>query len=758
MDTGNLPIWSIMPALIGAIGRGRNVVLTAPPGSGKSTQVPQAMLNDGQIKGAILVVQPRRVACRAVARRVAEERGTSIGEEVGYIVRYENKSSYETKLLFITDGVLLRFLERDPDLGWVGAVVFDEFHERRANMDLALGLLKLAQQRRSSLRLVAMSATIDAAGVARYLDADTFATEGRSYPVEIVHIATSGHDEAVKRAADQVVRMHAGGVQGDILVFLSGKEEIRRVERLLSAQALEGLVVLPLHGELPKEEQDRVFEAGEGRKVVLATNIAETSVTIPGIRIVIDTGYERRADFDAAFGINCLTLTTVSKASADQRAGRAGREAPGHCVRLWSKATDAGLISFAPVETQRIDLSSVVLTLKALGIIEPLAFDFLDAPTSERLAAAENQLVQFGALGSDRRLTPIGWKMLRLPLPPRYARMVVEAERCGCLNEIATIAALLSGRPVFSGKVEKGEEELEAFEYARDGSSTLFSLLDRFNATKEDQYSAESCERYGMNAGALREAAKLRRKLIHLAGSAGLSKHRRSGNRAAMRRCILSGLVDRVAALQPGGSYLTAQGSLARVQNAEAGKSKFLAAADIKYAKGGQGGVTASLQLITHLDLEMLQQVVPHLIEEVRIPVSLDTVASEFTVREEIRYLKLVLASREKKVDVLEGFQVIAEQAQRAEQHAWFRVQVMPTIGRRFFVMWEGMRVPVTAKYAGPHWASVSVGPPLTIALHERIIQQLSPPQETSLPMPAQLREKVGRTSGALAKLLGRSS
>ncbi len=758
MDTSNLPIWSIMPALIGAMGRGRNVVLTAPPGSGKSTQVPQAMLDEGLLKGAILVVQPRRVACRAVARRVAEERGTNIGEEVGYIVRYENKSSYETKLLFITDGVLLRFLERDPDLGWVGAVVFDEFHERRANMDLALGLLKLAQQRRSSLRLVVMSATIEAAGVARYLDADTFATEGRSYPVEIAYVATSSHDEAVKRAADQVVRFHTGDAQGDILVFLSGKEEIRRVERLLSAQALEGLVVLPLHGELPKEEQDRVFEAGEGRKVVLATNIAETSVTIPGIRIVIDTGYERRADFDAAFGINCLTLTMVSKASADQRAGRSGREAPGYCVRLWSEATHAGLINFAPVETQRIDLSSLVLTLKALGIIEPLAFDFLDAPTSERLAAAENQLVQFGALGADRRLTPIGWKMLRLPLPPRYARMVVEAERCGCLDEIATIAALLSGRPVFSGKTDKGEDELEVFEYARDGSSTLFSLLDRFNATKGDQYSAESCERHGMNAGALREAAKLRRKLIHLAGSAGRTKHRRSGNRAAMRRCILSGLVDRVAVRQSGGSFLTAQGSLARVQNAEAGKSKFLAAADIKSAKGGQGGVTASLQLITHLDLEMLQQVAPHLIEEVRIPVSLDVTASKFTVHEEIRYLKLVLASREKKVDILEGLQIIAEQTQRAERHAWLRVHVMPGIGGRSFVMWEGARVTVSAKNAGPHWASVSGGSSPTITLHERIIQSLSLPQETSQPMPAQLRQKIGRTSNALAKLLGRTS
>lgn len=752
MDSKHLPIWSIMPAVLGAMRQGRNVVLTAPPGSGKSTQVPQAVLDDAGVAGRILVVQPRRVACRAVARRVAEERFRTIGEEVGYIVRYDNKSSYDTKLLFITDGVLLRFLERDPSLAGVGTVIFDEFHERRANMDLALGLLKLEQQRRKTLRLVVMSATMDGAGVARYLDADILCAEGRAYPVEVSYASTRDHDDAVARVRDQVINIHRWEAEGDVLVFLSGKEEIRRVQGALKMSPLEGLTILPLHGELPKEEQDRVFDRVVGRKVVLATNIAETSVTIPGIRYVVDTGFERRSDFDSALGINKLTLTRISKASAEQRAGRAGREAPGKCWRLWNESTQVGLISYAPVETQRIDLSSAVLTLKGLGIIEPLSFDFLDAPASERVAAGEEQLVHLGAIGSDRRLTSIGWKMLRLPLPPRYARMVVEAERCGCLTEIATIASLLCGRPTFSGSIEKGKDELEAFEYARDGSSTLFSLLDVFNAVKGEQYSPEACERFGMSLGALREAAKLRRKVISLAATNGGVRGRHSGNRAAMRRCVLAGLVDRVVEREPWGSYRTIQGTRVALRSGEKMTSRLIAAADIRSGKG-----IASLHLVTQVEAEMLEQVAPHLIEHVRIPISLDADKGQFTVCEEKRYFAFVLSSATKKVDLLERLQVIAEQTERASKHAWQRVEVQPGISRRSVVLWEGVKVPVRAEHAGPHWASISLNP-LTVQLHERIVLPPILTVSAEPEVPARLQEKLSKTAHVLAKLTGRSS
>ncbi len=760
MENTQLPVWTVIPELIKAMRAKRNVVLTAPPGSGKTTQVPQAILDNDLVQGTIIVVQPRRVACRAVGRRVAEERSIEIGDEVGYIVRYDGKTSVNTKILFVTEGVLLRFLESDPGLSWAGVVIFDEFHERRAITDVALGLLKAAQARRPSLRLVVMSATIESADVVRYLDAVSLSTEGRSYPVNIRYATAKTHDEAIEAIAPTVASLHATGHQGDILVFLAGKEEIRRAEKAITALALKDVVIMALHGELIREEQDRVFESAKVRKIILATNVAETSVTIPGVSIVVDTGYEKRADFDLALGINRLALMRISKASADQRAGRAGREGPGHCVRLWSQRTHEELFERSPVEMRRTDLASVVMTLKSVGVIDPTTFDYLDRPETERLSAAEEYLVQLGAVGQDRRLTPVGWRMLRLPLPPRYARMVVESERSGCLKEIASIAALMAGRPILLNKSETGSREHAKIRFAQDDSSDFFSLLEIFRVSRLHDWSQEWCEKHGVNTDALHEAIRLRHKIIRIAFKRGSPQTRRAGNRVAIRRCILTGLVDRVALQHAKYEYRLANGLCCILDQSTVVRGKLLAVADVKLKRqrSESDEPTGSLGFVTRIDVEMLHQVAPHLLETRRIPQALDKVQCLLTIREEVRYQELAIESRETQVDIPEALQVMAEQRKRAKLRSWHRVQVMPGIGRKAYVIWKGERITVTADAAGPHWASVYGNQSPKIIIRERIVILPGTEEAAVSVLPSDLQSRVKRASSALAKLLGSNS
>ncbi|MFA6504399.1 MAG: helicase-related protein [Patescibacteria group bacterium] len=757
MNNAQLPVWTVIPELIEAMRAKRNVVLTAPPGSGKTTQVPQAILDNDLVQGTIVVVQPRRVSCRAVGKRVAEERSTKIGDEVGYIVRYDGQTSPNTKILFVTDGVLLRFLENDPGLSWVGAVIFDEFHERRAITDVALGMLKSAQARRPSLRLVVMSATIESAEVAVYLNAVSLATEGKSYPVTVRYAEADSHDEAIAGVAPAVASLHASNVPGDILVFLAGKEEIRRAEKAVASLTLKGIVVLPLHGELPREKQDRVFEPARGRKVILATNVAETSVTIPGVSAVIDTGYEKHADFDPALGINRLALHRISKASAEQRAGRAGRECPGKCVRLWHQRSHDEMQERQPVEMRRTDLASVVLTLKYVGIIDPATFDYLAPPDAERLAAAEAYLVQLGAVDKERQLTNVGWRMLRLPLPPRYARMVVDSERSGCLKEVASIAALMSGRPILNDKSENKKTEHVKIRFARDDSSDFFSLLSIFRVSRMHNWSQEWCEKQGVNFDALQEAIRLRKKIIRIAFRRGSPQTSRAGNRAAIRRCIFTGLIDRVALQQGDHEYRLANWLACSLDRSTVVRGQILAAADVRLKRQGKetDEPMASLSFVTRIDEAMLGQVAPHLLETRRIPAALDRAGCELVIREVVTYQELVLESRETRVDIPDALQVVAEQKARAKLRAWHRVQVLPGIGRKEHVIWKGERIAVDAEDAGPHWASVYGEHSPKIVLREHIVDLVTLREEATLP--SGIQEKVRKLSPALAKLIGHS-
>ncbi len=477
MHPSSLPIDDVLPQLIAAVKAHSAVVLKAPTGAGKTTRVPPALLDAGT-KGLIVMLEPRRVAARAAARRIAAERGSQVGGEIGYQVRFERKASNATRILVVTEGVLLRMLEADPLLERVGAVVFDEFHERSLSADLALALTQHVRTSvREDLRVVVMSATVDPSPIAAFLsDAPVIESEGRAFPVEIENRAQDG-DTRIEDAVRSAVLNVMARSEGDVLVFLPGVGEIKRCARSLGGiERTLGAEVLELHGELPPERQDAVVAEGKGRRVILATNVAETSLTIPGVRVVIDAGLERVPRVDPSIGLSRLETVRISRESADQRAGRAGRTAPGLCVRLWSRSEDARLEARREPEIRRADLSGALLQLLSFGETDLENFPWFEAPRPHTLEAALALLQRLGAL-QDGRLTALGSSMAAIPTHPRLARLLLESKRVGHRRRLALAAAVLSDRSPFvpMGRGESAEhhsvsdvldavEALEAYE------------------------------------------------------------------------------------------------------------------------------------------------------------------------------------------------------------------------------------------------------------------------------------------------------
>ena len=443
-----LPIDEVLSDVTAALGRAPNLVLRAPTGAGKTTRVAPALLDAGAVDGAVLLLEPRRMAARAAARRIAAERGVALGgDAIGYHVRFDRKATARTRVVSMTYGIFLRRLQEDPFLEGVGAVLFDEIHERSLDADLALAMARKTQlDARPELRLVAMSATLDAAPLARFLgDATVVTSEGRSYPVAIRHLASPG-DREMDRAVATAVAAALAESTGDVLVFLPGVGEIRRAAAALSALVeRERLVVMELYGDLPAEEQDAVLRRADRRKIVLSTNVAESSVTIENVTAVVDTGLVRVLRFDPGVGLDRLEISRISRASAEQRTGRAGRTAPGICLRLWSEHDDRALRSSQEPEVERVDLSRAVLELRAWGEPEAKRFAWFEAPPVAALESAESLLADLGAT-DERGLTGTGRLLAALPLPPRIGRLLVEAARLGCLERAALAAAILTER------------------------------------------------------------------------------------------------------------------------------------------------------------------------------------------------------------------------------------------------------------------------------------------------------------------------
>jgi ATP-dependent helicase HrpB len=541
------------------------LVLVAPTGSGKTTQVPQMLLDSGLAGDKkIVVLQPRRVAARTVAARVAWERNCWLGAEVGYQIRFDDQTSLGTRISYVTEGILLRWLQDNRTLSDVGVVLFDEFHERNLLSDVALALVKhLQQTERPDLKLAVMSATLDAEPVADYLRTEAGAgetpiliSEGQSFPVEVRYL--SHHDErpVTEQAADVVERIVNSGEPGDILVFMPGMGEINStIGALRAMHANERLALIPLHGDLPAEQQDLAFAPNSLRKVVVATNVAETSVTIDGIRHVVDGGLARVARYDPERGIGTLFLEPISRASADQRKGRAGRTGPGTCYRLWTESGQLNRPERNTPEIQRSDLAEVVLLLHSLGIKRAAEFDWLDKPDAQAVERAEQLLHTLGALtrtegmagtesprGSaaapaessrftvhvsrplpSSDLTPIGRQMLRLPMHPRYSRMLVEAAKYGCVPAAALCAALVSGRDLLMrlGRDDKHiQEARELFEASQE--SDFYTLMRAYQFARKNNFSVETCRRYGIHAQTARQVEQTFEQILQIAKQQGL--------------------------------------------------------------------------------------------------------------------------------------------------------------------------------------------------------------------------------------------
>jgi ATP-dependent helicase HrpB len=454
----DLPVSAALPALRGALETGNAAVLVAPPGAGKTTLVPLALLDTlwrGDKK--IVLLEPRRLAARAAARRMAELLGEEPGETVGYAMRMENRTSTRTKILAVTEGVFSRMLLDDPELPGVAAVLFDEFHERSLDGDFGLALaLDVQGALRPDLRLLVMSATLDGARVASLLgSAPVIESEGRAYPVELRHEERPA-GVAVEDAMAKAIRTALAGEEGSILAFLPGQREILRTAERLDGRLGGDTDIVPLYGMLDGKAQDaaiRPAPAGR-RKVVLATSIAETSITIDGVRVVIDSGLSRLPRFEPASGLTRLETVRASRASADQRAGRAGRTQPGVAIRLWRAEQTAALPAFTPPEILEADLSGLMLDCAAFGVADPSSLAFLDPPPVPALAEARALLRALHAIDDAGRLTAQGESMRKLALPVRLAHMVAEAAKAGHARDAAELAVLLTERGLGGDSVD----------------------------------------------------------------------------------------------------------------------------------------------------------------------------------------------------------------------------------------------------------------------------------------------------------------
>src|SRR5580704_13186086 len=460
-----LPIDAALPELTAALRANNAAVVVAPPGAGKTTRVPLVLAGEEWAAGRrILVLEPRRLAARAAAERMAQTLGERVGDTVGLRVRFGSKISRRTRIEIITEGIFARLVLDDPMLDGVSAVIFDEFHERSLDADLGLALARDAQQGlREDLRILVMSATIDGARIAKLLgDAPVIASEGRAFPVETRY---AGRDTRPiePQVADTIIRAMRADT-GSLLAFLPGAAEIRRAKTLLEGRAESTTDVVALYGALAGDEQDRaIAPALPGRrKIVLATSIAETSITIEGVRIVVDCGLARVPRYEPDVGVTRLETVRVSRAAADQRRGRAGRTEAGICYRLWEEAQTAALEPYMRPEILAADLSAFVLDLALWGVTDPATLAFLDPPPAPALAEAKAMLIELGALDAEGRITAEGKRLRRLPLPPRLARMIVDAAREGAGRLAAEIAAVISERGLGGDDVDL-RHRLDAF-------------------------------------------------------------------------------------------------------------------------------------------------------------------------------------------------------------------------------------------------------------------------------------------------------
>jgi ATP-dependent helicase HrpB len=673
-----LPIDPLLPEVVASLRAHPTLVLEAPPGAGKTTRVPRALLDAGMAEhGEIVILEPRRLAARMAARRVADELGEKVGGTVGYQVRFEDVSGPRTRIRFVTEGVLGRKLIASPDLAGIAAVVLDEFHERHLQGDVALALVeRLRRTRRPELRVVVMSATLATGPLAAHLDAPVLRSEGRRFDVAIEHLPQADDRPLALQVASAVRRLVAEGLDGDVLVFLPGAGEIRRAREACEKLAAEsGLALVPLHGDLSPEEQDTAVRPGTRRKVILSTNVAESSITIQGVVAVVDAGLARVASQAPWSGLPRLRIEKVSRASAVQRAGRAGRTRPGRCLRLYTRADFESRPEHEAPEIRRLDLAQTELDLAALGAVD---VPWLEPPPEGHVRAARELLLRLRAIDAGGRVTETGRAMLRFAVHPRAARVVVEGERRGVADDACVAAAILA------------EGDIRASSRARFGdsrgqdtateASDLGAQLDLYREAEDSRFSASALRAASLDAGATHAVAKAAKQLERGTRRGGSQHGGKTGSAdEELRMALLSGYPDRVAKrVRRGGRQLAMAGGGA----AELGEASVVRDAEWMVAldaeerpQGARGGVL--VRLASAIEPEWLIELFPEEVEE-RRDVKWNAQAERVDAREEMVWRGLVLHTSEgAEPPAQEAARVLSEAALAAGPRAFAPADVL---------------------------------------------------------------------------------
>ncbi|GES73943.1 ATP-dependent RNA helicase Prh1 [Rhizophagus clarus] len=578
----DLPIWQERNNLVQEVKKSETIIIMGEMGSGKSTQTPQFLVEFGLIsskKGGIAITQPRRVAAISLASRVSQEFGTQLGQKVGYSVRFDDKSSHSTIIKYLTDGMLLRELLSDSLLLKYSVVILDEAHERTMRTDILFGMVKRAQEIRKNknkidqedknyepLKIIVMSATLDTEKFAKYFNTSTILKiSGRQFPVTI-NYASEPQQDYLDAALTTTMQIHIDQPKGDILVFLPGQEDIEILEKLINEYGTSlppdklKVITCLLFAALPTEQQTKVFDpAPPGtRKIILATNIAETSITIRGVRYVVDTAKCKIRKFNPRIGMESLSIENISQNSADQRMGRAGREAPGICHRLFTKDEYNRMEKDTEPEIKRCNLAPIILLLKALGIDDVLGFDYLDAPSRTLLKRALEQLFILKALDSQGKITELGRKMAEFPLEPAYAKVLIASQEMSCTREAIEIVSLLSVESIFFSPQDQREHASEMKKKFVSPFGDLITYLNVLRSYEVQKGNSEWCYQNFINRRNMKHVIEVRKQLIQLCIRMGIQTNSSCGNEyEIVLKCMLCGFFRNSATLQPTNNYKT---------------------------------------------------------------------------------------------------------------------------------------------------------------------------------------------------------
>ncbi|XP_015162147.1 pre-mRNA-splicing factor ATP-dependent RNA helicase PRP16-like [Solanum tuberosum] len=566
----NLPIFSVRDELLQVVSENQVVVIIGETGSGKTTQLTQYLYEYGYtVNGIIGCTQPRRVAAMSVAKRVSEEMETELGDKVGYAIRFEDATGPSTVIKYMTDGVLLRETLKDPDLEKYSIILMDEAHERSLDTDVLFGILKKVVARRRDFKLIVTSATLNGEKFSNFFGGvPIFHIPGRTFRVQICYSKTPCEDY-VEAAVKQAMTIHIAGAPGDILIFLTGQDEIEatcyalseRMEQLISStkQPVPKLLILPIYSQLPADLQAKIFQNAEdgARKCIVATNIAETSLTIDGIFYVIDTGYVKMKVYNPRMGMDALQVFPISRASADQRAGRAGRTGPGTCYRLYTENAYENEMLQSPVpEIQQTNLGNVVLLLKSLKIQNLLDFDFMDPPPQDNILNSMYQLWLLGALNDVGDLMDLGRKMVKFPLDPALAKLLLMGEKLECLNEVLTIVSMLSVPSVFFRPKDREAESDAAREKFFVPESDHLTLLNVYQQWKANEYRGDWCNDHFLQVKGLYKAREIRSQLLDILKTLKIPLTYCGSDWDVVRKTICSAYFHNAAMLKGIGEYV----------------------------------------------------------------------------------------------------------------------------------------------------------------------------------------------------------